>query len=120
MARLSAIAQQLLTHSFGRELFSTPALEMLLDLYMRPHPQPRSLTGLTAASSASERNSLRIIHRMVEHGLLARYRDVSDGRRVIVELTPKAIAALDSFFDELVGQAEQMTARHDPCTCDSE
>ena len=39
---------------------------------------------------------------MVKRGLLLRYRDPSDGRRKIVELSPEAIIALDSFFDHLV------------------
>lgn len=102
MTNLASKAQQLKLSQFGKDLVSAPAFEMLLDLYMRADPLPCSLTALTAASSASERNSLRIIHRMVERGLLLRYRDPSDGRRMIVELTPEAIMALDSFFDHLV------------------
>jgi len=102
MTNLASKAQQLKIRQFGKELVSAPGFEMLLDLYMQADPLPRSLTALTAASSASERNALRIIHRMVKQGLLLRYRDPSDGRRKIVELTPEAIIALDSFFDHLV------------------
>lgn len=102
MTNLASKAQQLKIRQFGKDLVSAPGFEMLLDLYMQADPLPRSLTALTAASSASERNALRIIHRMVKRGLLLRYRDPSDGRRKIVELSPEAIIALDSFFDHLV------------------
>nr|WP_087574444.1 MarR family winged helix-turn-helix transcriptional regulator [Sphingomonas sp. CDS-1] len=109
MTNLASKAHHLMMLRFGRDLFSAPAFEMLLDLYLRP--RPRSLTALTAASSQSERNSQRIIHRMVEVGLLQCYRDPKDGRRKIVELTPEAIEELDSFFDQLVTLAQQNPTR---------
>lgn len=102
MISLAARAHRLISHQFGRDLFSMPALDMLLDLYMRKDRQPRSLTSLCAASDASERNCQRIIHRMVERGLLLHSRDPFDGRRINVELAPEAIERLNGFFDRLV------------------
>src|SRR3546814_1098316 len=78
--------QRLRADEFGKELFTIPAFEMLLDLYTRRSVQPRSLTSLTGASSASERNSQRIVHRLAERGFVDLHRDPSDGRRIIVEL----------------------------------
>ncbi|WP_030539307.1 MarR family winged helix-turn-helix transcriptional regulator [Sphingobium sp. DC-2] len=94
--------QRLRADEFGRDLFTIPAFEMLLDLYTCRSRQPRSLTALTAASSASERNSQRIVHRLAERGLVKLRRDPSDGRRILVELEPATSELLDRFFDRLV------------------
>ncbi|MHA6766133.1 hypothetical protein [Sphingobium ummariense] len=94
--------QRLRADEFGRDLFTIPAFEMLLDLYTCRSRQPRSLTALTAASSASERNSQRIVHRMAQRGLVKLRRDPNDGRRILVELEPAARELLDRFFDRLV------------------
>lgn len=97
--------QRLRADEFGRELFTIPAFEMLLDLYTCRNVQPRSLTSLTGASSASERNSQRIVHRLAERGFVDLHRDPSDGRRIIVELKEETIVMLDRFFDRLVEMA---------------
>src|SRR3546814_19584503 len=68
MIGLTEQVQRLRADEFGKELFTIPAFEMLLDLYTRRSVQPRSLTSLTGASSASERNSQRIVHRLAERG----------------------------------------------------
>ncbi|WP_454888554.1 hypothetical protein [Sphingobium indicum] len=94
--------QRLRADEFGRDLFTIPAFEMLLDLYTCRSRQPRSLTALTAASSASERNSQRIVHRLAQRGLVKLRRDPNDGRRILVELEPAARELLDRFFDRLV------------------
>ena len=94
--------QRLRANELGRDLFTIPAFEMLLDLYMSRGCPSRSLTALTAASSASERNSQRIIHRMAKRGLVKLRRDPDDGRRIIVELEPETRMLLDRFFDRLV------------------
>ncbi|WP_254908135.1 MULTISPECIES: MarR family winged helix-turn-helix transcriptional regulator [Sphingomonadaceae] len=94
--------QRLRANELGRDLFTIPAFEMLLDLYMCRGCPSRSLTALTAASSASERNSQRIIHRMAKRGLVKLRRDPDDGRRIIVELEPETRMLLDRFFDRLV------------------
>lgn len=94
--------QRLRASEFGRDLFGIPAFEMLLDLYMHRNGRLRSLTSLTAASSASERNSQRIVHRMARRGLVDLQRDPSDGRRILVQLRPETSELLDRFFDQLV------------------
>src|SRR3546814_14462878 len=84
---------------------------MLLDLYTRRSVQPRSLTSLTGASSASERNSQRIVHRLAERGFVDLHRDPSDGRRIIVELRKETSEMLDRFFDRLVEMARSEERR---------
>jgi len=105
--------QRLRADEFGRDLFTIPAFEMLLDLYTCRSRQPRSLTALTAASSASERNSQRIVHRMAQRGLVKLRRDPNDGRRILVELEPAARELLDRFFDRL-GELVALLPAHKP------
>lgn len=112
MIELTEQLQRLRADEFGKELFTIPAFEMLLDLYTHRGPQPRSLTSLTGASSASERNSQRIIHRLAERGFVDLRRDPSDGRRIIVELNAETAEMLDRFFDRMVEMAAAMPAHH--------
>lgn len=110
MVGLTEQVQRLRADEFGKELFTIPAFEMLLDLYTCRNVQPRSLTSLTGASSASERNSQRIVHRLAERGFVDLHRDPTDGRRIIVELRPETAAMLDRFFDRLVELAADLPA----------
>lgn len=112
MIGLTEQVQRLRADEFGRELFTIPAFEMLLDLYTRKSVQPRSLTSLTGASSTSERNSQRIVHRLAERGFVDLHRDPSDGRRILVELKEETTAMLDRFFDRLVEMAADLPIAH--------
>ena len=114
MIGLTEQVQRLRADQFGKELFTIPAFEMLLDLYTRRSVQPRSLTSLTVASSASERNSQRIVHRLAERGFVDLHRDPSDGRRIIVELREETSEMLDRFFDRLVEMAADMPMHRGP------
>ncbi|WP_458733089.1 hypothetical protein [Sphingobium xenophagum] len=114
MIGLTEQVQRLRADEFGKELFTIPAFEMLLDLYTRRSVQPRSLTSLTVASSASERNSQRIVHRLAERGFVDLHRDPSDGRRIIVELREETSEMLDRFFDRLVEMAADMPMHRGP------
>lgn len=112
MIGLTEQVQRLRANEFGRELFTIPAFEMLLDLYTRASVQPVSLTSLTGSSSASERNSQRIVHRLAERGFVDLHRDPSDGRRIIVELKEETAVMLDRFFDRLVELAGELPMYH--------
>lgn len=91
----------LVSDRLGRDLYSAPAWEMLLDLYLREDRRPMSLTSLSGASQAPFRTGLRAIDRLVSRKLLIRTRDEGDGRRINVELSPEAIDLLDRLFDDL-------------------
>ncbi|WP_236616812.1 MULTISPECIES: helix-turn-helix domain-containing protein [Sphingobium] len=108
MIGLTEQVQRLRADEFGKELFTIPAFEILLDLYSCKSVQPRSLTSLTGASSASERNSQRIVHRLAARGFVRLHRDPSDGRRILVELNGDAAALLDRFFDRMVNLAAEL------------
>jgi DNA-binding MarR family transcriptional regulator len=97
---------QLLTRELGLDLFSQPALEMLFHLYAKPDGPPCSLTGLTSVSSTSERNSQRIVHRMVKEAMVRTGPDDCDGRRTIVDLTDGGRQAIDRFLDDWATSAE--------------
>ena len=101
MGRLAHRAQRLMSDRLGRDLYSTPAWDMLLDLYLREERSPMSLTSLSGASLAPSRTGFRAIDRLVHHKLLIRTRDEDDGRRINVELSPAAIDLLDQLFDDL-------------------
>lgn len=106
MMDLAQRGLQLLISELGLELFRQPALEMLFHLYAKPDSQPPSLTGLTSVSSTSERNSQRIVHRMVERMLVTTGPDFEDGRRTIVELTDVGRLAIDRFLDSWASSPE--------------
>ncbi|MBT0667406.1 MarR family transcriptional regulator [Novosphingobium profundi] len=103
--------QRLRADEFGKELFTIPAFEILLDLYTTKSVQPRSLTSLTGVSSGSERNTQRIVHRLAERGFVDLRRDPDDGRRIIVELRGETEKLLDHFFDHLVELAADVAAK---------
>jgi len=102
VARKVIRAHQLLGQALGRDLISVPAWDMLLDLYLREHPKPMSLTGLCGATRAPARTALRTIDRMVDRGLLLRSRDQADGRRVNVVMSPSAFRLLNQYFDDIL------------------
>lgn len=95
-------AHGLLERRLGKEFYSVPALDMLVDLYLLNNRKPRSLTALCGASTAPIRTALRTINRMVDRGLLRRAPDLADARRTNVELTPKAVTLLDDYFEEIL------------------
>lgn len=101
VARLAVRMHQLFGERLGRELVSTPAWDMLLDLYMRDDHRPMSLTGLCGASAVPARTALNTINRLVERNLLVRTPDDRDGRRVHVELSASATRLLDRCFEDL-------------------
>lgn len=113
MVSLSAHARRLMEHQFGRDLFSIPALDMLLDLYMQRDGQPRSLTALCAAARAPERSALRIIHKLVKQGLMSLTPDPRDARRINVELSAQGFQTLDTYFDNLLAVMARTEPRND-------
>ncbi|WP_447725553.1 hypothetical protein [Sphingomonas koreensis] len=102
VARLAVRMYRLIGERLGHDLFSTPAFDMLLDLYVREDHRPMSLTGLCGAAAVPERTALFTINRLVERNLLTRHPDPRDARRVNVELSAGAVRMLDSCFDDLL------------------
>ena len=97
-------ARRLRARFFQEDLFADPAWDMLLDLFQAEIAQLRvPVSSLCIAAAVPATTALRWLKTMVEQGLFVRRADPHDGRRVFVELAPKAGEALRSFFAE-VGQ----------------
>ena len=84
---------------FGRDLFSDPAWDILLDLYAE-HLAGRDVTVSSACigSQAPQTTALRWLTVLEERGFITRQADPKDGRRIFVSLTAKAIKAMEGFL----------------------
>lgn len=95
---------------FPPGLFADPAWDMLLDLYGAHIAQHRvPVSSLCIAAAVPATTALRWIGRLENEGLVTRRSDPHDGRRVFIELTPRAIEAMETFFDT-VGMARAHAA----------
>nr|WP_047168570.1 winged helix DNA-binding protein [Sphingomonas sp. Y57] len=84
---------------FGAGLFADPAWDMLLDLMAaRLERRPVAVSSLCIAAAVPATTALRWIKQLTEAGLLRRVADPDDGRRVFIELTDHAAAAMDAYF----------------------
>ncbi|WP_375196073.1 MarR family transcriptional regulator [Sphingobium sp.] len=74
---------------FGADLFGEPIWDMYLDLFANAvEDRPVSISSLCIASGAPTTTALRQIGMLVDRGLLLRRQDSTDGRRVLIELSP--------------------------------
>jgi DNA-binding MarR family transcriptional regulator len=97
-------ARRLRERYFSGELFADPAWDMLLDLLQAEIAQLRvPVSSLCIAAAVPATTALRWLKTMTSEGLFVRRADPHDGRRVFVELSPQASAALRRYFAE-VGQ----------------
>ena len=95
-------ARRLRSRFFDEELFADPAWDMLLDLLQAELAQHRvPVSSLCIAAAVPATTALRWIKSMTDAGLFVRRADPHDGRRVFVELSPGASAALRGYFGEL-------------------
>ena len=98
-------ARRLRSRFFEEELFADPAWDMLLDLLQAEIAQHRvPVSSLCIAAAVPATTALRWIKSMTDAGLFMRRADPHDGRRVFVELSPKASQAMRQYFSE-VGNA---------------
>ena len=102
VVRSAIRARRLRSRYFDEELFADPAWDMLLDLLQAELAQHRvPVSSLCIAAAVPATTALRWIKSMADAGLFVRRADPHDGRRVFVELSPGASAALRAYFDEL-------------------
>lgn len=89
---------------FGGDLFADPAWDMLLELYAASLAQERIPTSeLCKAAAVPATTALRWIEKLHALDWVARRPDSLDARRVFVELTPRATAAMEAYFEEIDG-----------------
>lgn len=92
-------ARRLRDRYFRPELFADPAWDMLLDLMAaRLDGQRVAVSSLCIAAAVPATTALRWIKTLTEHGLFVRVADPQDGRRVYIELSNEAAAALESYL----------------------
>jgi hypothetical protein len=95
-------ARRLRSRYFPEELFADPAWDMLLDLLQAELAQLRvPVSSLCIAAAVPATTALRWLKTMTDQGLFLRRADPHDGRRVFVELAPKASQALRHYFEEV-------------------
>ena len=95
-------ARRLRARFFSEELFADPAWDMLLDLLQAEIAQLRvPVSSLCIAASVPATTALRWLKTMTEEGLFLRRADPHDGRRVFVELAPRASQAMRRYFAEV-------------------
>ena len=92
-------ARRLRDQYFGADLFADPAWDMLLDLMAaRLEEQRVAVSSLCIAASVPATTALRWIKALTEQGLFVRAADPQDGRRVYIELSETAAAALSAYL----------------------
>lgn len=100
--RLVIRARRLRGRFFAEEMFADPAWDMLLDLLQAEIAQLRvSVSSLCIAAAVPATTALRWLKSMTEKGIFVRRDDPHDARRVFVELSPDASAAMRHYFAEV-------------------
>ena len=105
MVRNVIRARRLRSRFFDEELFADPAWDMLLDLLQAEIAQHRvPVSPLCIAAAVPATTALRWIKTMTDSGLFQRRADPHDGRRVFIELAPRASNAMRRYFAEVGAQ----------------
>ncbi|QIK96348.1 hypothetical protein G7076_07725 [Sphingomonas sp. HDW15A] len=96
-------ARRLRSRYFSEDIFADPAWDMLLDLLQAEIAQHRvPVSSLCIAAAVPATTALRWIRTMTDAGLFRRRADPHDGRRIFVELSPSASAAMRQYFAEAI------------------
>lgn len=99
MVRMSMEVNRLIGSQLGREFFSLPAWEILLELYSRDDERPVPVKSLCLATNAPDRTAQHAIERLVEQRLLIRSTHPTDRRFKLVSLSVDGRRQLDACFD---------------------
>jgi len=95
--------RRLRDHFIPPDILADPAWDMLLELYASHYErQTVTVSSLSLASAVPTTTALRWIGVLSDRGLCDRLRDTEDGRRTIVQLSERARAQLDAYFDCLI------------------
>lgn len=86
----------------GGGLFADPAWDMLLDLYIAEMSGgPLSVSTLAAGAAVPATTALRWMGVLQQHQLIWREPDGKDGRRTIIRVAPRAVAAVEKMLTYL-------------------
>ncbi|MCJ2186556.1 MarR family winged helix-turn-helix transcriptional regulator [Novosphingobium beihaiensis] len=87
---------------FSEGLFSDPAWDILLDLYMAEEEQKKIyITSACLAAGVPTSTGLRWITILIQNGYVERHNDPSDARRSFLRLTGTARHALETVLGQL-------------------
>lgn len=87
---------------FGIELFSDPAWDILLDLYVSETRRKKiDVTSACIAAGVPASTGLRWIAILVQNGYVERREDPADARRSLVSLTPLARNKLETLLEQI-------------------
>ena len=88
---------------FDESIFSEPAWDMLLALYITEESEARhSIARLTEFAGAAPTTALRWISHLEKMGLVCRVPHPNDLRTAFIEITDDARHALDGYFSRVV------------------
>lgn len=87
---------------FRESLFSDPAWDILLDLFIAAADGGRrTVSTVGLAGNVPPTTALRWISALEREGLVAREADPRDARRVFLDLTAAGISAMRRYFDSI-------------------
>ncbi|MET0270978.1 MAG: MarR family transcriptional regulator [Sphingomonas sp.] len=98
-------------HFFDGHLFSDPAWDIMLELFVAEIEQREvPVTNLCFTSNVPDTTVLRWIKTLCAEGLVMRARDCHDKRRVLVQLSRPASTAMRHYVEEQISAAERLCA----------
>jgi DNA-binding MarR family transcriptional regulator len=87
---------------FPETLFADPAWDILLHLYATDLAGQRStVTQAVLGSNVPEATALRYLRQLFELGLCEKTADLTDRRRLFVNLTDAGVRAMDNYFTQM-------------------
>ena len=91
--------QRLIRMFLPKDLFSDPARNLILDLYVAEKKgQPMPVSSACIAADVPSTTALRWINNLRKRGLVLQELDPVDRRRIFVRLEPEVLAACDRYL----------------------
>jgi len=104
IARAAYRSRQERRRHLPERLFSEPAWDMLLELFVAALDGKQVATkGLCGASGVPPSTASRYIDLLEETGLAVRHEDAEDARRMFVAITPRGEQAMTRYLESLLG-----------------
>ena len=97
-AKESLAARRARAQFFGSDMFGEPAWDILLAIYIAEDEEPPAITQITASSGSPATTTLRWLEYLEKNDLVDRRRHATDGRVVLITLSPKGRDSLDTYF----------------------
>ncbi len=94
--------EALMNERFGGDIFSDPAWDIILDLYIHnSRNQDVSVTSVCAASMVPITTALRYVTVLSERGLIERSKNPKDGRSYLLRLSPAGLKAVEDLLSDI-------------------